>query len=119
MQGETGPLLRRLQRHGRLQCWVQGAWLECIKDLHWLLDLCTETRVGSLGLARGSPTYGLERDKILFDYRRVLSVAGAKAQAGTLVGRLARLGPAFRGAAKRREGAKREQERREELRRAH
>ena len=43
-----------------------------------------------------------------------------------MVGRLARLGPAFRGAAKRREGAKREQdfqkreqEKREELRRAH
>ena len=36
-----------------------------------------------------------------------------------MVGRLARLGPAFRGAARRREGAKREQERREERRRTH
>ena len=119
LQGETGPLVRRLEGHGRLRCWVQGAWLECSKDLHWLLDLCAETRVSGLGLARGSPTYGLERDKILSDYRRTLSVAGAKAQAGTLVGRLARLGPAFRGAAMRREGAKREQERRKEIRRAH
>ena len=38
---------------------------------------------------------------------------------GSLVARLARIGPAFRGAAKRREWARREQEKREEMRTAH
>ena len=93
--------------------------MECSKDLLWLLDLCAETKAEASGLARGFPAYSQERARIISDYRRSLSVAGAKAQAGCLIGRLARVGPAFRGAAKRREWAKREQGRREELRKAH
>jgi hypothetical protein len=46
-------------------------------------------------------------------------VAGARAQAGALAGRLARVGPAYRAAAKRRAWEKSEVERREESRRAH
>ena len=117
--GEAGPLVRRLDSFGRLLCWVQGAWLEGSKDLHWLLELAADTKVVAMGLAKGEGATEMERGRILSGYRRKLSVAGAKAQADCLVGRLDQIGPASRAAAKRREWARRDQGRMEENRRAH
>ena len=118
-QGETGPLVRRLESHGRLLCWVMGAWQEASTDLHNLLDLLADQKVSSMGLARGREASERERSQILSNYRRILSTTGARASSGCLIGRVARVGEAHRAAAKRREWVRTEGERVEELRRVH
>ena len=75
--------------------------------------------VRRMGLAMGRELSDRERAKVLSDYRRVLSVTAARATSGCLIGRLARFGPAFRAAAKRREWVRREGERMDEEREAH
>ena len=117
--GDTGPLMRRLQSYGRLQLLVMGAWQEGTADLHSLLDLLADTKVRRMGLAMGRELSDRERAKVLSEYRRVLSVTAARATSGCLIGRLARFGPAFRAAAKRREWVRREGERMDEEREAH
>ena len=117
--GYTGPLMRRLQSYGRLQLLVMGAWQEGTADLHSLLDLLADTKVRRMGLAMGRELSDRERAKVLSEYRRVLSVTAARATSGCLIGRLARFGPAFRAAAKRREWVRREGERMDEEREAH
>ena len=117
--GQTGPLVQRLKGHGRLQCWVMGSWQEASQDLHALLELLADSKVQSLGLARGREATAQERAQILSGYRRVISTTCARANSGCLLGRVARVGEAYRAAAKRRAWAKREGERLEEERRAH
>ena len=53
------------------------------------------------------------------DYSSILSVTAARASFGCLIGWLARFGPAFRAATKRREWLRREGERIEEERDTH
>ena len=118
-EGQTGPLVRRLEGHGRLLTWVMGAWQEGSKDIHALLDLLAEAKVRSLGLARGREATEWERAMILSCYRRTLSTTAARASSGSLLGRLAKVGGGHRAAARRRAWAKREGERLEEERRAH
>ena len=118
-EGQTGPLMRRLEGYGRLLTWVMGAWQEGSKDLHSLLDILADHKVAVLGLARGREASDQERAQILSGYRRTLSTTAARATSGCLLGRLAKVGEANRAAAKRRAWAKRESERLEEERRAH
>ena len=87
------------------------------KDVY--LDLLADLKVKRLGLAKGRELSDRERAKVLSDYRRILSVTAARASSGCLIGRLARFGPAFRAAAKRREWVRKEGERMEEEREAH
>ena len=61
----------------------------------------------------------MERAIILSEFRRELSVAGAKANSACLIGRVARVGEGHRQAARRRAWVRQEEERREEARRAH
>ena len=49
---ETGPLVQRLEGHGKLLCWVMGSWQEASQDLHALLELLADAKVQTLGLAR-------------------------------------------------------------------
>ena len=110
-EGQTGPLLRRLERYGRLLTWVMGAWQEGSRDLHSLLDTLADHKVAVLGLARGREASEQERAQILSGYRRTLSTTAARATSGCLLGRLAKVGESNRAAAKRRVQAKREGER--------
>ena len=116
---EVGPLVQRLLSFGRLQVLVVGAWQEGSNDLHHLLDLLTEIRVKRMGLGMGRELSSRERAKIISNYRRVVSVTAARATSGCLVGRLARIGPAHRAAARRRDLIRREQERMEQEMEAH
>ena len=118
-EGQTGPLVRRLERFGNILTWVIGAWQEGSKDLHDLLDLLADHKVAVLGLARGREATENERAQILSGYRRTLSTTAARANSGCLLGRLAKVGEAHRGAARRRAWALREEERLQEERRAH
>ena len=117
--GQTGPLVQRLEGHGKLLCWVMGSWQEASQDLHALLELLADSKVQSLGLTRGREATAQERAQILSGYRRTLSTTCARANSGCLLGRVARVGEAHRMAAKRRAWAKREGERLEEERKAH
>ena len=47
-EGQVGPLVRRLEGHGRLLTWVMGAWQEGSKDIHALLDLLADAKVRTL-----------------------------------------------------------------------
>ena len=118
-EGETGPLVRRLEGYRRLLTWVMGAWQEGSRDLHGLLDLLADAKVQRLGLARGREATERERAMILSGYRRTLSTTAARASSGCLLGRLARVGEAHRAAAKRRAWAMKEGERLEEERKSH
>ena len=101
-QGQIGPLLRRLEGHGRLLTWVMGAWQERSKDLHGLLDLLTDAKVSALGLVRGREATEWERAMILSGYHHTLSTTAARATFGCLLSWLARVGEGHRAAARRR-----------------
>ena len=118
-EGETGPLERRLQGFGPLQGLVLGAFQEGSRDLHALLDTLADSRIRSLGLARGREGTERERASIISGFRRSLSLAGAKAQSACLLGRLSKVGEGHRWAAKRRAWAKREEDRLRSERKAH
>ena len=53
--GETGALVARLQGFGDLLCLVAGAWGDCSKDLHQLVQICAESKVDHLCRSTGRP----------------------------------------------------------------
>ena len=96
-----------------------GAWQEASKDLHNLLDVLADHKVAALGLARGREATENELAQMLSGYRRTLSTTAARANSGCLLGRLAKVGEAHRGAARRRAWALRGEKRLQKERRAH
>ena len=118
-EGHVGPLQRRLLEYGNLQCLVMGTFQEGSKDLHSLLETLADHKLRAKGLARGREGTERERAVMLSDFRRELSVTGAKAQSACLIGRVARVGEGHRLAARRRAWVRREDERREDASRAH
>ena len=114
---QVGPLVRRLESFGRLQGLVLGAWQEGSKDLHDLLDTLAESKLKTMGLARGMQGTEMERGNILGQFRRRLSVAAAKAQSACLIGKVSKVGEGHRQAAKRRAWVRREEEKMQEERR--
>ena len=117
--GQVGPLVRRLEGYGSLQCLVVGAFQEGSKDLHALLETMTDSKVRTLGLARGREGTEWERASILSDFRRELSLAAAKAQSACLIGKVSKIGEGNRQAARRRAWVRQEEEKRVEERKAH
>ena len=71
------------------------------------------------GKLRGREGTERERSIILSEFRRELSVTGAKANSACLIGRVARVAEGHRLAARRRVWVRQEEEKREEARRAH
>ena len=84
----------------------------CTPSWKYLLTL-------SWGLARGSKRSEWERSTFLSDFRRELSLAGAKAYSFCLLGRVARVGEEYSNTANRRAWVRTEDERREEDSQAH
>ena len=119
LDGQVGPLVRRLESYGKLLCLVMGTFQEGSKDLHSLLEHIADSKLKARGLARGREGSEQERSVILMNLRRELSTAGAKAQSACLLGRVARMGEGHRLAAKRRVWVRREDELRQEASRAH
>ena len=117
LDGQVGPLVRRLENYGKLLCLVMGTFQEGSKDLHSLLEHIADSKLKAWGFARGRE--GSERSVILMNLRRELSTAGAKAQSACILGRVARMGEGHRLAAKRRVWVRREDELRQEASRAH
>ena len=81
-----------------------GAWQEGSKDLHDLLGLLADHKVAMLGLAKGREALANKHAEILSGYRHTLSTTAARVSSGCLLGRLAKVGQAHRGAARSRGG---------------
>ena len=108
--GRTGPLVRRLESYGKLECLVVGPWGEGSKDLHSLIRVLGESRVAYEARAQGKPASDKELGSVIGQIRRVLSVTFVRAQSACLLARLGYLGEGARSAADRRMLAKRMEE---------
>ena len=106
-QGQTGPLVQRLEGYGKLWGLVVGPWGEGSKDLHSLVKIMGESSVAARGRARGWEGGEGELGLVLGQTRRRLSCSFVRAQALCLLARLGQLGPGARMAADRRIEAKR------------
>ena len=116
--GKTGALVARLQGFGDLLCFVAGAWGDCSKDLHNLVQICAESKVEHLCRSTGRPELEGQLSVIVSQYRRLLSTCIARAQAQCLISRVGVISPQAREAARRREVAGRLERQLKEERRA-
>ena len=103
--GDTGALVARLQGFGELMCLVAGAWGDCSKDLHSLVQICAESKVDHLCRSTGRPELEGQLSVIVSQYRRLLSTCIVRAQAQCLLSRVGVISPQARQAAQRREVA--------------
>ena len=116
--GETGALVARLQSYGELLCLVAGAWGDCSRDLHTLIQTCSESKVEHLCRSTGRPELEGQLSVIVSQYRRLLSTCIVRAQAQCLISRVGVITPQAREAAQRREVAGRLERQLREDRRA-
>ena len=110
MEGTIGPVERKLNQYGELQGLVVGAFGEGSEDLHTLVQTLAESKVNSMGLARGREGTEAELGTVVGQVRRMLSTASIRAQAQCLLTRMANVGEGVGEAAKRRHWAAVEQE---------
>ena len=115
--GETGAMVARLQGFGDLLCLVAGAWDDCSKDLHQLVQICAESKVDHLCRSTGRPELEGQLSVIVSPYGRLLSTCIVRAQAQCLISRVGVISPQAREAAQRREAVGRmERQLREDMR---
>ena len=116
-EGETGPLVRRLESYGVLECYVAGAWGEGSEPLHGLVQTCAEARVAHLCRASGRQETEHMLGQQVAQYRRLISTCTVRAAAMCTLARVAEISPAAKAAAGRRQVTMRlEREMREERR---
>ena len=111
INGEMGPIERKLGEYGDLLGLVVGAWSEASEDLHNLVQVIAQSRVNSVGLARGRPPSESELGTAVGQVRRRLSVACLRANMNCLLSRMSLLGESSRQAQGRRQGQGWEEER--------
>ena len=117
--GETGPLVRRLERFGKLKSLVVGPWGEGSNDLHRLVKVMGETKLAAKSRSLGRECSDTELGIIVSQIRRYLSTAFVRAQSMCLLNRLCYLGDGAQAAAGRRTLSKRMEEARSRDRQAH
>ena len=105
--GQTGPLVRRLESYGRLEGLVVGPWGDASKDLHNLVKVLGENKVAMQARATGREASENEQGIIISQIRKFLSTAFVRAQSLCLINRLAHLGDGAKAAAGRRNLTKR------------
>ena len=92
--GVVGPIERKLSEYGDLLRLVVGAWGEGSEDLHTLVQVLAQSKVDSVGKARGRPASDSELSIAVGQVRRRLSVACARANMNCLLARMSLLGEA-------------------------
>ena len=102
-EGETGPLVRRLQGYGLLQGYVAGAWGEGSEALHALVQTCAEARVAHLCRANGRQETEHMLGQVVGQYRRLISTCTVRAAALCTLARVGEITPAAKAAAGRRQ----------------
>ena len=80
-QGQTGPLVRRLEGYGALWGLVVGPWGDASKDLHKLISLIGNSMVAAKARARGWEGAEGELGQVIGSVRRRLSCTFIRAQA--------------------------------------
>ena len=118
LDGEVGPLVRRLQSFGELQTFVVGNWGEGSEDLHALVQTCAEARVAHICRSTGRQESEHLLGTIVGQYRRLVSTCAVRAQAMCTLARVGLITPAARDAARRRQVAMRMEAQMKEERRA-
>ena len=118
LDGEVGPLVRRLQSFGELQSFVVGNWGEGSEDLHALVQTCAEARVAHICRSTGRQESEHLLGTIVGQYRRLVSTCAVRAQAMCTLARVGPITPAARDAARRRQVAMRMEAQMKEERRA-
>ena len=103
--GETAALVAWLQGFGDLLCLVAGAWGDCSKDLHNLVQICAESKVEHLCRSTGRPEMEGHLSVIVSQYRRLLSTCIVRAQTQCLISRVGVISRQAREAARKREVA--------------
>ena len=106
----TGPVERKLLQFGNLFGLVVGAFGEGSEDLHELIQILAESKVGALGLRWGREATEQEMATVIGQIRRSLSTTSVRAQAQCLLSRLSCVGQGYAQAAKRRMWAAAEEE---------
>ena len=95
--GTTGPMEAKLASLGDMKGLVVGAFGECSEDLHTLIRHLAISRVRVAGPKKGKRGQVMSEEAELAIttsfLRRTLSVAGVRAQAKLLLGRLEVIGP--------------------------
>ena len=91
-EGVKGPVERKLEGFGDLLCLVVGAFGEVSEDFHFLINSLAEATVQKSELRRGQVSREGELSVITGEYRRLVSLAGVKAQAECLLARLNQVG---------------------------
>ena len=104
--GQTGPLVRRLESYGKLEGLVVGPWGDCSKDLHSLVKVLGDCKVAKQARDTGREASDNELGIIISQMRKYLSTAFVRAQSLCLINRLANLGEGAKAAAGRRSLAK-------------
>ena len=99
-------------------CLVAGAWGDCSKDLHNLVQICAESKVEHICRSTGRPELEGQLSVIVSQYRRLLSTCIVRAHAQCLISRIGVISPQAREAARRREVAGRLERQLREDRRA-
>ena len=106
---------RNLEEFGDLLGLVVGAWGEGSEDLHNLVQVLAQSRVDSVGRARGRPASEAELGVAVGQIRRRLSVACLRANMTCLLTRMSLLGESARQAQGRRQGQSWEEKIRREI----
>ena len=78
--GQSGPLVRRLESFGRVKGLVVGPWGDCSKDMHSLIKVLGETKVAARARARGRQSCDNELGVVIAQIRKYLSTAFVRAQ---------------------------------------
>ena len=107
----VGPIKRKLSEYGDLLGLVVGAWGEGSEDLHTLVQVLAQSKVDSVGKARGRPASDSELSIAVGQVRRRLSVACVRANMNCLITRMSLLGVAAKQAQGRRQAQGWEEER--------
>ena len=108
-----------VQRYGKLEWFVVGAWGEGSKDLHSLVKTISDTKVSAMARALGREASDKELGLVVTQVRKYLSVAFVGAQSLCLVNWLGFIGEGAKAAAGRRELIKKLEEGRKPERQAH
>ena len=78
---------------------VAGAWGDCSKDLHQLVQICAESKVDHLCRSTGRPELEGQLSVIVSQYRRLLSTCVIRAQTQSILSRVGVISPHVREAA--------------------
>ena len=91
-EGRVGPVETKLLQYGKLQGLVVGAFGEGSEDLHSLVQTIAESKVKSMGLARGRSGTESELGVIVGQVRRMISTVSVRAQVQCLLSRVNMIG---------------------------